>query len=127
MTEFTMNGYLWHVVRVNPNSSFLIDRSGSRRVATTDPSTLSVYLSDELQGSFLVTVLLHELGHCVMVSYDLIDDIQRAVRPEYWTEAEEWICNIIADHGRQIFSIAYQTLGQQAWEYIPHELERLVL
>lgn len=48
------------------------------------------------------------------------------VRPEYWIEAEEWVCNFIADYGMRIFYIAYQVLGDEALEYLPYELERLV-
>lgn len=74
----------------------------------------------------MVTVLLHELGHCVMFSYDLLGQIHRAVRPEYWVMAEEWVCNFLADYGRQIFAVAYDVLGDEAWRVIPFELEQLI-
>ena len=44
-----------------------------------------------------------------------------------WIEAEEWVCNFIADYGRQIFQIASTVLGDEAWSFIPYELERLVV
>lgn len=126
MSSFAMNGYLWYVEFVDSYDDVLIDRTGTLRVATTDPNTHRVYLSDDLYGDFLIRVLVHELGHCTMISYNLLDDIHRMVQPEYWLEAEEWICNFIADYGLQLFRIAYTSLGPDAWRYIPYELENLL-
>lgn len=104
----------------------LVDRTGTRTVATTDPKTKCVYLSSTLQGDFLTQVLIHELGHCALVSFNLLDDIHKMVRPEYWIDAEEWVCNFIADYGLKIFSAAYSILGEDAWTYIPYELEKFI-
>lgn len=107
-------------------SSYLIDRTGKSRLATTDPRTKCIYLSERLQGDKLNQVLLHELGHAVMISFNLIDEIHAFTKPEYWLEAEEWICNFIADYGLQIFTASSKILGNKAWVYIPYELERLI-
>lgn len=106
MNTFRMNGYLWHVKFVNPTSPMLVDRTGKRRVATTDPDLRTIFLSDDLHGPFLSNVLVHELGHCVMVSYGLLQKIHQVVHPRYWIEAEEWICNFIANYGSYILSLA---------------------
>ena len=119
-----MNGYIWKIQFVDRNSPMLVDRTGVRTVATTDPHTHKVYLSDSLHGEFLVKVLLHELGHCALISFDLLDDIHRAVKPKYWIEAEEWICNFLVDYGFKIFSAAYSIFGFEAWKMIPYELDR---
>ena len=126
MKSFYMNGYLWRISFVDPNSDYLVDRTGKLRVATTDPVTYHVYLSDELSGDFLNRVLIHELGHCAMISFDLLDDIHRMVKHQYWIEAEEWVCNFIADYGLKIFSVAYSILGDEAWIFVPYELEKLI-
>lgn len=73
-----------------------------------------------------MTVLLHELGHVTMISYNLIDDIHRMVLPEYWVEAEEWVCNFIANYGSKIFAAAYKIIGRDAWMFVPYELEKLI-
>lgn len=127
MTDaFIMNGYFWRVLRVPPNSHMLIDRTGELRVATTDPNTQCVYLSNELQGEFLQKVLLHELGHCVMLSYGLILSIRSRLPKRLWIEAEEWCCNLIADYGEEIFSKAYKILGDAAWSFVPNEMAKVV-
>ena len=125
MNTFSMNGHIWRISFVEPNSPMLVDRTNHLTVATTDPKNLQVYLSSDLHGDFLIKVLLHELGHCALFSFNLLDDIHRMVIPEYWIEAEEWACNFIADYGFKIFSIAYSFAGMDAWKYIPQEFDRL--
>lgn len=106
MNHFYMNGLLWHIRLVPRNSHLLVDRTGNARVATTDPISRCVYIADWLDEPFFIRVLIHELGHCALFSFDLIRDIHRMVKPEFWIEAEEWVCNFIADYGMTIFSIA---------------------
>lgn len=126
MNDFVMNGYPWRIEFVDPYSPMLVDRTGSLRVATTDPGQLTIFLSADLRGEFLHTVLIHELGHCALFSFDLIDDIHRVVDPIYWYEAEEWVCNFIANYGKQIFQITRNFLGEDALYILPYELERII-
>lgn len=125
--SFLMNGYFWRIRDVETGSPFLIDRTGEYRAATTDPRTRCIYLSKDLEGEFRETVLLHELSHCVMFSYGLVSQIHSLVPKRNWIEVEEWVCNFMADYGKKIFSIAHEALGEDAWMYIPYELERLVV
>lgn len=126
MKSFLLNGYLWKLEHVSPDDPILMDRNGRFSVATTDPRTGSIYISNRLTGHFKNRVLIHEIGHCVLFSFHLIDDIYRMVKPEYRTEAEEWICNFIADYGMKIFKSMYFILGDEVWTYIPRELERMI-
>ncbi len=121
-----MNGYFWRVIIVPQDSPYLVDRTNRPRIATTDTNDLCVYLSNELSGEFALRVFLHELSHCAMWSYDLLDEIHRFVKSDYWIEAEEWICNFIADYGAIIFRTAYSTMGYDAWKVVPIEIEKLV-
>ena len=104
---------------VEPTNSYLIDRTGELRVATADPNTLCVYLSKDLKGDFLRTVLLHELGHVSMFSYGLLPAIHSFVKPSRWIEAEEWVCNFIADYGEEILNIANHILAPDSSFYLP--------
>lgn len=87
------------------NSAYLVDRTGNLTVATTDPYDLTIYISSSIHGQFHDKVLVHELAHAVMLSYYLIDDIHSMVYPTYWMEAEEKVCNFIADYGFELFRI----------------------
>ena len=103
----------------------LVDRTNTLTVATTDPSTMTVYLSDRLQGDFLMTVFIHELGHCALYSFGFLDKIRRWVKPQYQIKMEEFICNFLADYGLMIFRTAFRTLGYEAWKIIPGEFEKI--
>lgn len=103
-----------------------MDRTGTHTVATTDPITRTVYLSSDFHDGMLVKVLIHELGHCAMISFNLIEDIHKMVKPEYWLEAEEWLCNFLSDYGLKIFSIAYSILGEEAFDYVIYRFERMI-
>ncbi len=123
---FYMNGIKWRIRTVRPDSDLLIDRTGHRTVATTDPSTQRIYLSRALNGEFKNRVLVHELGHAALFSYGLLDDVHRMTIPEYWMEMEEFMCNLIADYGWQIFCIAERYLGDEAVYIVPPLLDRMV-
>lgn len=121
-----MNGYFWRVRFVDQNSPMLVDRTDTLTIATTDPKTKTVYLFNQLRGNWLMTVFIHELGHCALYSYGFLDYIHRMVLPEYWIDMEEFICNFLADYGLGIFKIAFKTMGYEAWKEIPKAFEQLV-
>ena len=61
-----------------------------------------------------------------MISFNLLEDIHRMVKPEYWFEAEEWLCNFLSDYGFKIFSIAYSILSEDAFDYVIYRFERMI-
>lgn len=126
MNRFVLNGRSWYVNFVDPHDPVLVDRTGRLTVATTDPNTNCIYISNVIHGEFFYHVLIHEIGHCALVSFDLLDDIHRFVYPEYWIEAEEWVCNFIADYGESIFNALRSVIGQNAMYYVPIEIERII-
>ena len=126
LTRFIMNGYLWKVKFTYPSDPILIDRTNTITCGVTDLDTMTIYLADNLHGDFLNRVLIHELGHCAMFAYNLLPELHRMVKRKYWIEAEEWCCNLLANYGNEIYSIAYSVLGDEAIRFIPYELERLV-
>lgn len=97
-----IGGDAWWIVAVDPGDPRLWDRTGSARIATTDPGTRSVYVSRELHGPFLDRVLLHEAAHCAMVSYGLLEGLHRIVPEESWVDVEEWACNFLANYGGEV-------------------------
>lgn len=81
------------------------------RLATTDIRLHAIYIYEGLSGSLLRRVVTHEMGHAVMASYGLIEELRRFVKPEYQIEAEEWVCNLIADYGLLILSRSAEVVG----------------
>lgn len=126
LTEFYMNGLLWHVRFVNPSDPILIDRTNVMTVAVTDPDTMTIYIADNLRGSFLNRVFIHELGHCAMFAYNLLPQLHAMVKKRYWIDAEEFCCNLLANYGMEVFGIAYSVLGDEAIRIVPYQMERLV-
>ena len=124
---FTVNGDEWHVKRVALDDPVLVDRTGSLCIATTDPRTMTVYIADWLDGSLLARVLIHEMSHATMWSNGLITQLRRMVSPEHWIEAEEWICNYIADYGITIYNDAAKVLSGKAIDCIPSVMASLEL
>ena len=105
MNTFNMNGILW-TIKIVDNSfndnNYLVDRTGTLTIATTDPETHSVYIDNRLTYDQLIPVLIHELSHCCMISYGLINDVHRIINQEKYIEMEEWICNFVMKHGYEI-------------------------
>lgn len=117
--KFKMGADTWTLSTCAPSSSVLIDRTGVRTVAVTDPQAKMVWLSSALSGDFKRRVLLHELGHCAMISFGLIDDIHNLTDPDEWIPVEEWCCNFLADYGKYILKAFGNLIGDQIWDYLP--------
>ena len=124
--EFYMNGLHWNVRWTKSTDPILVDRTGSLTVAVTDPDTMTIYLSNELRGSFLTTVVLHELSHAMMISYGYLEQIHRYCKKRHWVDMEELIANLIAQQAKEIFQRAYDIVGDEAIRLVPYELERMV-
>ena len=124
--EFYMNGLRWRVRFTYPTDPVLVDRTGTLTIGVTDSATMTIYLSNKLRGEFLNRVLIHELSHCVMYSYRLIDSIHRMCKRKYWIDMEEFCANLLANYGNQVFGLTYSILGDEAIHIVPYELERLV-
>ena len=102
-----LNGRVWKIFFVSPNDYRLIDRTGEFKFATTNSYTDEICLDRNLKENdkLLKTVLLHELGHASIFSYDLLSEIHHFVPEDRWIEAEEWICNFLADYSRELIQI----------------------
>lgn len=117
-----MNGIEWNIYTVNPNNILLIDRTGKLTLATTDTTKREVYLSSILNGYPKCKVLIHELVHCALYSYGLLDQLHLFVDRSKWFYAEEWLCNFVADYANYIFEIAYDILGYDSIYLMPYKI-----
>lgn len=126
LRQFYMNGDLWRVRFVSPSDNVLIDRTGERTLAVSDYSTRVISIANNLYGELLSRVFIHELGHCVMFSYGLLSELHRMVKKQYWIEAEEWVCNFIADYGQFVIRTARDILGNRFAYVAPIGAERMI-
>lgn len=126
INDFFINGNLWKVRFVFPNSRYLVDRTDELRVATTDPNIDTIFLSMELHGELLRKVLIHEITHVILWEYQIIQRIHKYCKPMYRIAMEEEICNVLAEYGEIVFQTAYRVMGGEAIFIIPQEMERLI-
>ena len=121
-----MNGDLWRVQFVSSQDDVLIDRTGKRTLAVSDYSTMTISIANNLHGELLNRVFIHELGHCVMFSYGLLSELHRMVKKRYWVDAEEFVCNVLADYGHFVIRTARDVLGNQFTYVSPVGMERVI-
>ena len=103
MERFYLNDILWKVYYVPNSSPYLVDRTGNVRLATTDIRLHTIYIYEGLSGELLRKVTVHEIG--------LLEELHQFVKPQYWIDAEEWVCNLLADYGMSILEISENILG----------------
>ena len=126
LRQFYMNDDLWRVRFVPPQDDVLIDRTGKRTLAVSDYSTMLISIADNIHGELLNRVFIHELGHCVMFSYGLLQELHRMVKKRHWVDAEEFVCNILADYGHFVIRTARDILGNQFTYVSPVGMERMI-
>ena len=63
----------------------------------------------------------------MLYSYGYLEDIHRMCKKRHWIEMEEFICNLIADRAKEIFSRAYEIVGDEAIHFVPIYLERVAI
>ena len=97
---------------VDPGDPRLIDRTRTLRLATTDPVTNTIYLSNDLRAPLIDRVLLHEVAHAVTMSYGLLDDLHASLPIESWIPAEEWSARLLEVHGMEAIALASESLGR---------------
>ena len=59
-------------------------------------------------------------------SYGLLPELHRMVKKRYWVDAEEFVCNILADYGQFVIGTARDILGNQFTYVAPIGAERMI-
>lgn len=112
MRPFVINSDLWRVVRVPAGDPRLIDRTGSERMATTDPRGMTIYLLDTLRPPLLDRVMLHEVAHAVTVSWGLLPRVRRNALRGDVVGVEEWAAQLVENHAMEAVQAASEALGR---------------
>lgn len=112
MRPFTINGQTWRVVRVPAGDPRLVDRTGTERLATTDPSDRAVYVNKRLVPPLLDKVMLHEVAHAITVSWGLLPRLRSDALRGDLTGVEEWSAQLIENHAIEALDAARTALGR---------------
>lgn len=95
-----------------PDDPRLIDRTGVRRIATADPSTSTVCVSEEVSPPLLDRVMVHEVAHAVTMSYGLLDSLHDMIPAYAWMPVEEWAAELVEKYGMEAMALASESLGR---------------
>jgi hypothetical protein len=109
---FVINGDVWGVVRVPAGDPSLVDRTGTPRLATTDPATRTIFVLDSVMPPLLDRVMLHEVAHAITVSWRLLGRVRSAVPASAWVPVEEWAAQLVEGHAIEAVAAASRSLGR---------------
>lgn len=112
MKPVLVNGELWQVNRVSPGDPILVDRTGVERIATTDPVSRSINISNEAIPPMLDRVLLHEVAHAITVSYGLLPSLRMQLPPDLWVLVEEWAVELLEKYSIEAIIATSESLGR---------------
>jgi len=112
MRPFVVNGDVWRVVRVPAGDPSLIDRTGTERLATTNPATRTVAILDSVQPPLLDKVMLHEVAHAVTVSWGLLPKVRHDTLRGDIIGVEEWSAQLVENHALEAMNAASASLGR---------------
>lgn len=110
MEPLVIRGHVWWVVRVSPDDPLLIDRTGIRRIATTDPLSRVIRISTGVPSIMFDRVLIHELSHAMMEEYGINELISDVLDDEILVE--ELMAWFIETHGLEIIDAASRSVGR---------------
>ena len=111
MQPLVIGDHVWGVIRVSPGDPLLVDRTGTRRVATTDPANRVIRISEEVMPPLYDRVLLHEAAHATMVEHGVTDLLSQL--PTAWRIAtEELLAWFLETHGLEVVDAVSASLGR---------------
>ena len=93
-----INGLNWKIVFTENDNDLIVN--SSVRLGVTDRNKLTIYLYDGLKGKLLRKVLIHELTHAWLFSYDYDLDV----------ETEEMLCEFLDTYAENIIDEADEYL-----------------
>lgn len=112
MRPFVVNGEVWGVVRVPAGDPRLIDRTETPRLAVTDPTSRTVYVSERVRQPLLDKVMLHEVAHAVTISWGLLPMVREDTLRGDIIGVEEWSAQLVENHALEAINAASEALGR---------------
>jgi hypothetical protein len=93
---YRLNDLNWCIRLVGGQNGKLKRSDGKPVMGLCDRNTQTIYIADNLTDYQFKKVLIHEICHSAMASYDVALSL----------EQEEIICQIISEYGEEIIGIA---------------------
>lgn len=112
MRAFAANGQVWRVIRVPAGDPSLVDRTDTVRLATTNPATRVISISETVAPPLLDKVLLHEIAHAITLSWGLLPGLRHEALRGDLTGLEEWSAQLIENHAIEAVEAATIVLGR---------------
>lgn len=103
---------MWRVVRVMPGDPLLIDRTGVMRIATTDPSSKVIRISNAVMPPLFDKVYLHEAAHAMMEEAGVTELLSQL--PDYRQQimTEELLAWFLETHAIEVIDAVSTSLGR---------------
>lgn len=112
MRPLVIRGNVWRVVRVSPGDPFLIDRTGTLRIATTDPVTKTIRISKTVLPPMFDQVYLHEAAHAAMTENNVPELLSVVVDDNSQVLTEELLAWFLESHGIEVVNAVSESLGR---------------
>lgn len=107
-----IGGNVWRVVRVSPGDPLLIDRTGVSRLATTDPSTRTIRISEAVPIRLFDRVYLHEAAHAAMDGAGVPELLAGVLEDDERVLVEELMAWFVETHSIQVIDAVGMSLGR---------------
>lgn len=112
MGPLIIGGQLWRVVRVSPGDPFLIDRTGTPTIATADPVSKTIRISESVQLPLFDQVLVHEAAHAAMEEAGINALLSQLAEGRQQVLAEELLAWFLETHAVEVISAVNESLGR---------------
>lgn len=113
MAPLVIGGRTWRVVRVPPGDPLLVDRTGRHTIATTDPVSRTIRISESVIPPMLDMVYLHEAAHAMMEEAGVTDLLSAMHDPQQAVAVEELLAWFLEAHAIEVIDAVSRSLGRE--------------
>lgn len=90
-----INDNLWRIQFTYPQNPNLRMSDGRQVLGLCDNNIKTIFIADNQTDVKTEHIICHEITHAICMEYDIYLEL----------EMEEWLCNFMADHGREVIDI----------------------
>lgn len=97
---------------MHPDDPGLVDRTGTRTIATTDPAHAVIRLSSDIPFELIDRVMLHEMAHVISHEYGIDLALGNLVDDVNLIPIEEMAAQTAAEHSMELVAASSRALGR---------------